>query len=84
MAGTIPVPAYPGGFLTQEGRAVMADTQSKTTSSASTSRSKLSPASESGDPAVHQLLAEMDIANRNGDKEGVEAAKSKLAELGYE
>lgn len=41
------------------------------------------PASESGDPAVHQLLAEQDIARRNGDEDGVKEASKKLADLGY-
>lgn len=44
---------------------------------------KLSPAAESGDPAVHQLLAEQDIARRNGDEDGVKEASKKLADLGY-
>jgi hypothetical protein len=47
-------------------------------------KSNRAPASESGDPAVHQLLAEMDTARRNDDEDGVKAAQDRLAELGYE
>lgn len=43
----------------------------------------LGSAAESGDPAVHQLLAARDIADRNGDTEAVKAADKALAELGY-
>ena len=45
---------------------------------------RLLPASESSDPAVHQLLAEMDIARRNDDEDGVKRAQDALADLGYE
>jgi hypothetical protein len=44
----------------------------------------LGSAAESGDPAVHQLLAQRDIADRNGDKEAAKAATAALAELGVE
>lgn len=44
----------------------------------------LLPASASSDPAVHQLLAEMDIARSNGHDEGVKAAQDRLRDLGYE
>lgn len=43
----------------------------------------LAPASESGDPAVHQLIAEMDIARRNGDDARVESLTARLADLGF-
>ena len=43
---------------------------------------KLAPAGESGDPAVHQLLAELETARSNGDDAGVTAAKTALADLG--
>ena len=42
----------------------------------------LGSAAESGDPAVHQLLAARDIADRNGDEKAVKAAGRALAELG--
>jgi len=44
----------------------------------------LAPAAESSDPAVHQLLAERDIAARNGDEDAAKAATARLAELGYQ
>jgi hypothetical protein len=44
----------------------------------------LGSAAESGDPAVHQLLAARDIADRNGDSEAVKAATAALAGLGVE
>lgn len=44
----------------------------------------LAPASNSGDPAVHQLLAELQTARSNGDDEKVQALTSQLADLGYE
>ena len=44
----------------------------------------LGPAAESGDPAVHQLLAARDIADRNGDEKAAKAATAALAELGVE
>jgi hypothetical protein len=48
-----------------------------------TARPALAPAAESSDPAVHQLLAERDIAARNNDTDAAEAATARLAELGY-
>ena len=42
----------------------------------------LVPAGESADPAVHQLLAAREIAERNGDEDAVKAATAALAELG--
>jgi hypothetical protein len=44
----------------------------------------LGRASESGDPAVHQVLAEMDIARRNEDDEQVKTLTERLAKLGFE
>lgn len=44
---------------------------------------KLARASESGDAAVHQLLAERDVAARNDDKAALKAVDEKLADLGY-
>jgi hypothetical protein len=44
----------------------------------------LGSAAESGDPAVHQLLAARDIAERNGDADAVKAATATLAGLGVE
>ena len=43
----------------------------------------LAPASESGDPAVHQLLAARQTAEMNGSDEGVKAATDALAKLGF-
>jgi hypothetical protein len=44
----------------------------------------LARASESGDPAVHQLLAELQTARSNSDAAAVKAATERLAALGYE
>lgn len=41
-------------------------------------------AAASQDPAVHQVLAEIDVARRNGNDEAVRAGIRRLAELGYE
>jgi len=46
-------------------------------------KSSLQPASESGDPAVHQLLAEMQTHRMNGDDAKVKDVERRLAELGY-
>lgn len=50
---------------------------------AAPSAAPLGPASESGDPAVHKLLADLDIARRNDDADGVKAAQQALADLGF-
>ena len=66
----------------------------------SASRAPLMKASESGDPAVHQALAELNAAQMNaqthkdaaeasaeaakGHDEAVQKAKDALADLGYE
>jgi hypothetical protein len=44
----------------------------------------LRPASESSDPAVHQLLAEQDIARQNEDEDEAKRTQDALADLGYE
>lgn len=44
----------------------------------------LGRASESGDPAVQQLLAQIEIHRSNGDDAKVAEAAAKLAELGFE
>ncbi len=44
----------------------------------------LGRASESGDPAVHQVLAELQTARSNGDTAAVETLTKRLADLGYE
>lgn len=43
----------------------------------------LAPASESGDPAVHQILAERQTAAMNSDEGAIAAADSALAKLGF-
>jgi len=45
---------------------------------------KLAPAAESGDPAVHKLLADIQTAQLNGDSDGEKNLRKQLAELGYE
>jgi multidrug resistance efflux pump len=44
----------------------------------------LGSAAESSNPVVHQLLAQRDIAERNGDEDAVKAATAALADLGVE
>lgn len=44
----------------------------------------LARASESGDPAVHQLLAELQTARMNDDTGRASVLVGQLAELGYE
>lgn len=46
-------------------------------------KASLAPAAESGDPAVHQLLAELETARSNDAADGVKAAVDALAELGF-
>ena len=41
------------------------------------------PASESGDPAIHYLLAEAETARLNGNQERVDALNAQLGDLGY-
>jgi hypothetical protein len=43
----------------------------------------LARASESGDPAVQKLIADMYTAEQNGDDDQAEAARKALAELGF-
>lgn len=38
---------------------------------------------ESGDPAVHQVLAERQTAQMNGDEAGMQRADQRLKELGF-
>lgn len=47
-------------------------------------RRVLARASESGDPAVHQLMAELQTAQMNDDGERAAALAAQLAELGFE
>ncbi len=44
----------------------------------------LSPAAASSDPAVHQLLAEIQTARANGNDEEIERLTKALADLGFE
>lgn len=44
----------------------------------------LARASESGDPAVHKLLADIQTARMNNDADRVKALTDELAKLGYE
>lgn len=41
-------------------------------------------ASETEDPAVHQVLAEIQTAQSNGDDKAVASLTQKLSDLGYE
>jgi phage tail tape-measure protein len=44
----------------------------------------LGDAGASTDPAVHQLLAQLEIHERNGDEDGVKTVTGRLADLGYQ
>lgn len=44
----------------------------------------LARASEATDPAVHQLMAELQTAQMNGDATAVASLTKQLADLGYE
>ena len=44
----------------------------------------LARASESGDPSVHQLMAELQTAQLNDDADAASSLAAQLAELGYE
>jgi hypothetical protein len=44
----------------------------------------LGDAGASTDPAVHQLLAQLEIHERNGDEDGVKTVTVRLADLGYQ
>lgn len=44
----------------------------------------LAPASESSDPAVHQVLAEIQTAQANNNADEVERLTQRLADLGFE
>lgn len=50
----------------------------------STSKPTLARASESSDPAVHQLLAQRQTAHMNEDTDGLKRISAELAALGYE
>lgn len=50
----------------------------------STTKPKLAPASESSDPAVHQLLAQRQTAHMNEDTDELRRVNRELADLGYE
>jgi hypothetical protein len=43
----------------------------------------LAPAGESGDPAVHKLLADLETARSNNDADGMKIAQAALADLGF-
>jgi hypothetical protein len=51
--------------------------------SASRPAPALAKASESGDPAVHQILAEIEVARRNEDPDALKDAEKRLADLGF-
>ena len=47
-------------------------------------RRVLARAAHSGDPAVHQLMAEIQTAQLNGDADAAASLAAQLADLGYE
>jgi hypothetical protein len=64
----------------------MAETKQSTQAAvkaAAPSAPPLARAGESGDPAVHQLLAERQTALINGDAVAIAEVDRRLAELGY-
>lgn len=44
----------------------------------------LARASESGDPAVHKLLGDLETARANADDQRVQAIVAELADLGFQ
>jgi hypothetical protein len=56
----------------------------KTAEPAPPPKPSLAPASTSGDPAVHQVLAELQTARSNSDDAAIKALTEKLADLGFE
>ena len=58
----------------------MPESKKETTSKAAP---VLGDAAASGDAAVHELLAQHEIHERNGDKDAASAVVERLAELGY-
>ena len=62
----------------------MADTKPAAPAAPAAPKGKLTPAAESGDPAVHKLLADIQTAQLNGDSDGEKNLRKQLAELGYE
>jgi hypothetical protein len=69
---------------TPEGEASRQEKRADPAGAKSTAGRKLAPASESSDPAVHQLLAEQDIARQNEDEDEIKRTQDALADLGYE
>jgi hypothetical protein len=53
-------------------------------SKASTPKRSLLPSSESSDPAVHQVLAEIQTARANNSADEVRRLTQRLADLGFE
>jgi hypothetical protein len=64
--------------------AVPESTPDPTPPPAPTPAPKLARASESGDPAVHQVMAELQTARMNDDADRAAALVVQLADLGYE
>jgi len=62
----------------------MATTEAKKAPAKAEPKPALGSAAASSDPAAHQLLAELEIHERNGNKGAAEACVKALAELGYE
>lgn len=60
------------------GKTVAADSPEPVNQTTDTPR-----AAESGDPAVHQLLAQRQTAEQNGDDEVVKDVDRKLSDLGF-
>jgi hypothetical protein len=59
-------------------------TETTAAAAAAPASGKLARASESGDPAVHALLAQLETARSNDDDDQVKAVTKELADLGFE
>lgn len=62
----------------------MPETTRRTTTRPTTAAAPaLARASESGDPAVHKLLGDLETARANADDQAVQALVASLADLGF-
>lgn len=84
---TTDVPHLKGSLMADATSKTSTATDSKPTdkpAAGAAPRASLAPAAESSDPAVHQLLAEIQTAQMNDDKDAEKAASDELRKFGYE
>lgn len=62
----------------------MTEATKKTETKPATPKAALKSAAAASDPAVHQLLAHMQTARLNGDRDRLGELTRQLADLGYE